>query len=281
MDGIESNQENSIQISNLMDEVRDILGTKAGSQHDAKLLLLEKRMSTGGQPNKPVRKVTETHGNTDGGANSLHSVHSGGEAVSGCGKSPVTFSGGQMRNVLQQEQQEERLIEECASRDVVVIDDEEDDARDKQGTKDGVMRKKRRVSKPPVRHGGEGRGAGGGQQRPSLSPYINQHTPVAASQGGVEYQHMSGKEEETPEKQKNRKDTKIVKYFGSKSIGGGSQQVVTETTRGEEEAPVTSSHGLFEETTSVRNLKIEADSLRWVDGVLANVLLFPPPLLFN
>lgn len=126
-----------------------------------------------------------------------------------------------------------------------------------------VQKKKRKVNKTPVRCGDRSQNGA----RPSLSPYL---------MGGGETNLSSERSPEGPQRtrdtitpKKNVQNNKIVRYFPSKSQGGASEQERTDTTNKEECAPSSSSvpaaaFPIGQETTSVRNLQAEANSLKYV-----------------
>lgn len=131
-----------------------------------------------------------------------------------------------------------------------------------------VGRKKRRVSRAPVRRGKSGAVAntnaivsnasgktvsgGGGKERltPSLSPFLE------SREGGAEY---SEKKAVTPNGGQNNT---ISRYFAAKGSQGGSGLSNKEECGPSLSSPLGMSSGRGGECTSVRNLRIEAESLR-------------------
>ena len=140
-------------------------------------------------------------------------------------------------------------------------------ARDGLG-EGSVGRKKRRVNRAPVRRGksggvahtstlasnagGKTASGGGGKERltPSLSPFLE------SKEVGAEY---SEKKAVTPNGGQNNT---ISRYFAAKGSQGGSGVSHKEECGPSLSSPLGISSGRGGECTSVRNLRIEAESLR-------------------
>lgn len=278
------------------DTMEDRGRVRGGSlSNDAqKMALLEKRFGWDGEvgvPGAGSRHSSQSCSNTDGNGNGRQDAipedgegHGGDKMgmidlagmdgsrdgedlvmLGGCddGDKSRTGSGQNgMMNGGDQPQQKTKRGDAVAEASVVV-------ARD--GLGGSMIRKKRRVNRAPVRHGknnaggnivkssanakGGGKTAsagGGGKERvtPSLSPFLD------GKEAGAEY---SEKKAVTPSGGQNNT---ISRYFAAKGSQGGSGLSHKEECGPSSSSPLGMSSGRGGECTSVRNLRIESESLR-------------------